>query len=771
MKKFRTSVLACVAALTLGGLAGCKRNEGVIHVESVVIDSQTINLVVGETRTLSATVSPENATDKGLTYASSDESVLTVSSDGKVTAVAEGTAVITITSVDGSKTATINVVVGKAKLYATLPIRQSESFQNYSRHIQPDPLNPLAEFNDRTQMYEVGNDNKFSFRPQFSVTDEDDQDIDPNAWYEPFTISVFKKVGEAFEAAPTSEYEIVDALKCEIKFADTTVGEYKVSVQLGGLTAEEIADLDDLTPITAEYNIKVIDGYNVTKAVELAYLDTTVKNQTGVSWGSGNDEIHPDLPAFKTAHGLTAATPKALVFHEDLHITKDDLPAEYFFRPEDTGNWSEGEKTRSLGSMRDWVYFYNKVDSGNMTLSGNYFTLDWSEIPLITRPWGHEVDGVDEKVESHGGFFRSYGGNVEVKNVNFIGNSHAAKTEADVKLAGGIIGFKTEWPTQTFVANNVLGHGCYITFFTSTGDVNKTDLRIYKTKLFDGYNCFIYNWGGTVYAEDSIFEGCGGPVIIQDHTGHENQVYDVLKFYKVADEPTAEHPLDEQNMPDANTVAYSYREIGAAPSSTWVDCEFNNYLIGTEAWFQSFGAVAVTAQIKQLGDFLYGYSNGARSMVFDAQHNAASYAALSAASQDSLFNFVVLNKSGSAEGMTAYQVEGENLVEVDNFNYLAPKDKSGQIRAISGPTDEEGIAELMGAVERFKFRQIGTAGAPIFETAGGHAYYPGEGEALLDFDSQAINPMSTTFLSGAHEYTTLYFNGMGLVFGLNKVAA
>lgn len=70
-----------------------------------------IELTPGHYYILRAYIYPEVATNQEVTWASSDESIATVSSDGKVTAVAEGNATITITSVDGGKTAYCQVLV------------------------------------------------------------------------------------------------------------------------------------------------------------------------------------------------------------------------------------------------------------------------------------------------------------------------------------------------------------------------------------------------------------------------------------------------------------------------------------------------------------------------------------------------------------------------------------------------------------------------------------------------------------------------------------
>ena len=80
----------------------------VIPVTSITLDKTTLSLVAGDEATLIATVKPDNATDKTVTWTSSDPSVATVA-DGKVHAVKLGIAVITAKA--GDKTATCTVTV------------------------------------------------------------------------------------------------------------------------------------------------------------------------------------------------------------------------------------------------------------------------------------------------------------------------------------------------------------------------------------------------------------------------------------------------------------------------------------------------------------------------------------------------------------------------------------------------------------------------------------------------------------------------------------
>lgn len=81
-----------------------------IAVESVTLDVPlTLTLAPGATRKLTATVNPENADDKAVTWSSSDTAVAVVGSDGTVVAIKEGTAIITAQA--GGKTAICVVTV------------------------------------------------------------------------------------------------------------------------------------------------------------------------------------------------------------------------------------------------------------------------------------------------------------------------------------------------------------------------------------------------------------------------------------------------------------------------------------------------------------------------------------------------------------------------------------------------------------------------------------------------------------------------------------
>lgn len=83
----------------------------VVAVTGVTMTPATASIAVNATQQLTATVAPSTASNKTVTYGSSNTAIATVSSTGLVTGVAAGTATITVTTQDGSKTATSTITV------------------------------------------------------------------------------------------------------------------------------------------------------------------------------------------------------------------------------------------------------------------------------------------------------------------------------------------------------------------------------------------------------------------------------------------------------------------------------------------------------------------------------------------------------------------------------------------------------------------------------------------------------------------------------------
>ena len=111
-----TTVVTVTANDGSGVKASCvvAVEKKVVAVSSITLSQSSATLTEGETLTLTATVTPNNATDKSITWSSSNTTVATVDADGVVTAIAPGTATITAAANDGSGvTAACEVTVEK----------------------------------------------------------------------------------------------------------------------------------------------------------------------------------------------------------------------------------------------------------------------------------------------------------------------------------------------------------------------------------------------------------------------------------------------------------------------------------------------------------------------------------------------------------------------------------------------------------------------------------------------------------------------------------
>ena len=81
------------------------------HIEKVAFAEEAAETVIGKTRSLNILFTPENASNKAVTYVSSNEDIATVDKEGTVTGISEGTAEITVTTEDGNHIAVCTVRV------------------------------------------------------------------------------------------------------------------------------------------------------------------------------------------------------------------------------------------------------------------------------------------------------------------------------------------------------------------------------------------------------------------------------------------------------------------------------------------------------------------------------------------------------------------------------------------------------------------------------------------------------------------------------------
>lgn len=106
LSAFALMVPVCMATI----FTSCEKKDVTVAVTGIEVTPASVELKPGDTQVLTVSVLPENATDKTYTWSSSDESVATVADD-IVTAVADGSAVITAVTADGDHKASVIVKV------------------------------------------------------------------------------------------------------------------------------------------------------------------------------------------------------------------------------------------------------------------------------------------------------------------------------------------------------------------------------------------------------------------------------------------------------------------------------------------------------------------------------------------------------------------------------------------------------------------------------------------------------------------------------------
>ena len=171
-----TAVKAGVAVITVttedgGKTATCKVTvkAKTVSVTEVSLDKTELTLTEGETETLTATVRPDNADNRKVTWSSDKTDVATVDGDGRVTAVKAGVAVITVTTEDGGKTATCKVTV-KAKTVSVtevsldkteLTLTEGET-ETLTATVRPDNADnrKVTWSSDKTEVATVGGDGR-----------------------------------------------------------------------------------------------------------------------------------------------------------------------------------------------------------------------------------------------------------------------------------------------------------------------------------------------------------------------------------------------------------------------------------------------------------------------------------------------------------------------------------------------------------------------------------------------------------------------------------
>ena len=623
-------------------------------------------------------------------------------------------------------------------------------------------------FINRTNNYQVGDDNAFNVKPELTVLDSTTLlPVDSSEWKHDFQISM--TIDGTETVADNTYYSVVDARNADVKFEEKAIDHtFEISVVPTGIADSKVEQW------TKKFTVEVVDGYNVYDAKELGYFDTRRDGTEPDVLGGDVQGLTCQWTEFKTENGMDPNyEPRNLLMHNNIELTVNDFPSNYVYTKAEATAASDA---KAEGSLKDRINLYTRTSGQDVTLNGNYFGLDISKIPLIVREEGQTT--AVGAVVSHAAVFKADNANMEFKNLNITGNAKRATTDEDTIYGGGLILLKGGTYAKSIVSDNVIARDIFITFMSEkpAPGYNTMLLKVNDTKCSNNYNSFLYNWAGKVLAQNSSFVNCGGPIIIQDHSDPD-EVYESNHGLLVS---------------------------GTTPETTFENCVLSNYVGGSEAWFIQFNAAALMPQIKAMGD-LYAASTGKTFITNDA-HEGKLFTELAAGGKASFFNFIALNKSASIEGMTNAPVCGKvtiiNSTENTTFDYRQPANDPvcKAYLAYQASASDENLAALVAAaiaagldvaqdfsnlatvVEEYVtavctrheiLRGLNANGAPVFDLAGDTPLGSTDATTPSMLDGAALAVGSKVNYTLTQEQaatlpsaTAVYYNGMMLLMGL-----
>ena len=372
MKKFKNLFLACMAVFALTAVGCNNEPEGTVAVESVTITSTVNEVAVDNTITLTATVSPENATDPTITWSSDNEDVAKVDSNGVVTCVKVGTSTITAKAGEKSDSVEITVkeiVVESVKITST--VTQVNNGINGSKITLTASVSPENATTDKTITWSSDNEEVATVDENGVVTRVSDGKV---------TISA--KAGEKTDSV---EITVKTPVEGDIILTDGTTF--------------DVANIASYTTDENNKSVAVVAGFNAKGAVlGLGLKKSALK--WARSWGTGYYTSFKDIIAYcskDTSSGYTftgdldGSNNWDVICSEDPENTKDaatSYPAFNFANiygtsQEYTGDFASGWYIPSISELYE-IYKNKETLQTSLTKVGG-FTIDTIVYPSSSQ--------------------------------------------------------------------------------------------------------------------------------------------------------------------------------------------------------------------------------------------------------------------------------------------------------------------------------------------------------------------------------------------------
>ena len=489
-------------------------------------------------------------------------------------------------------------------------------------------------FTTKTNSYKVGDDNPFSLVLIITAFDEND-DMVTISEYVGYSLVYLVEGGT--ETLVGDEYVIIDEEKHTYDFTEQAIGKtFRIVTRPSEGVDDEM--LDDLT---ASHEVEIVDGYNVTNAKELNLITNGnsdyMKNQLEL------------VEVFLNNNGITRPENlKSVIFHNNITVTTDDIPAEYLY----TYTVSGAEKKE----FYDFLDIYHRELTANdpsFTIYGNYYSLYSYELPCVV-PMG-QANQQDEYSSAqlfkfiipNSEFYEGADLSNYVADINDLNmrdsNPNSYDENASERSMRGLIGIKAS-RAKVIINNTNIDK-----FYTSTfAEYDYTTIVYDGAKLTNAWQGHVFTWATNDFVQtkeetpwsihrpitldirNSSFITCGGPVILSQtfHTEDEYRCNANSKTNVIIDE-----------------------------NST-----LESWVTGTEAWFIANNVTGLAAKIRVLSNSLQlaGTNFYAKSAKYVKEMNGTVY-----------FNLIYVNMVAGTNPLAGGNVDGtvtigENVVVNQN---------------------------------------------------------------------------------------------------------
>lgn len=409
-----------------------------------------------------------------------------------------------------------------------------------------------AAFVENDHIYIVGDDNPVVFLPNITTNTKQDgrgeTKLNVTEYRSKTKVYVKERIEDVFveitDENKLNTYVDIDEYTFAYDFTEYAIDKYFKFEIL------PYYNDDSMSPVEIEF--KVVDGYNVTNAMEL-----------GVMYNYDDNDGDVSVEAWKTLlknNGIYRPDDvRGIILHNNMSITANDIPSLFL------------ETKNSTTYLKDYVDIYEHVVKSGTRFNfyGNYYTIDATNVPLVDRTTADQgvthssLFKINMNECSNGICLNSATTYSTFTDVSFIGNADTDKLKEYDDGFGGLIMGKFKMLNVEF--ENSIVKSFFINIYGDDDDYHGT-LTINNFKSYDAFQNILFVYGGTnVNITNSIMMRCGGPVMLLQHPSPDTNKNSSMPMINI----------------DENT-------------------QMESFVIGNESWFTKYGATTTAGLISAM---------------------------------------------------------------------------------------------------------------------------------------------------------------------------